>query len=701
MTPPSHEVPEAEQDAADDSPGWLLPGTLVQRFMLVTVLAVLLAGALAAWTVSRAAGEQAMHRLVSQQTDEVEVVARLLASKIEQSQKVLSTVAEGIQPVMLDSPSSLGWLLQQGLPAVRFFDAMQVVRQDGTVAINLQSGRLDSGSNLDPAERDSLRRTMLEGKPLVSGLIGGRPSEARVMFTLPLHREEGTVVGAVSGVLRLQSQGLLPPTMSLPARKDSRLLVFTRDGTILSHPDPARVMGSVRDEPGLSEVFARSRDKEQPVMGRAFTERLPGHVVSLAGMPMTQWTVARVSDAQALLAPLQGAQRRAGWLAAALIGAAALLAVACMAWLAQPLARLCHRATRLGLRAPGAHEDDAWPQGAGEVDALVLACRGLLDERSSTQLQAGLLRGQLQSILDHAPTGIIITRGERLDVVGLQAGRMLGYEPSQLKGRLARMLYVSDAEYEHLKRRVRAEFAAHGTFDGDVCFLRQDGSAVWARVLGRSVRSIPGGAGTVWMLEDLTAAREARRRENWADGLDSLTQLANRDAFSQRLHALLADRAARPDAVPAHPGEEAGEGVVLFLDLDHFTVVNAIAGHDAGDDVLRHVGRLIETQVRPVGWAARLGGDEFAVVLPGCPLARGLAIAEQLCAAVRAWEPSYQGRSYTLGVSIGLVPLSSGVYDVTAVLHAADMACYEAKRAGRGRVEVRSVQGGRAVARVA
>lgn len=84
------------------------------------------------------------------------------------------------------------------------------------------------------------------------------------------------------------------------------------------------------------------------------------------------------------------------------------------------------------------------------------------------------------------------------------------------------------------------------------------------------------------------------------------------------------------------------------------------------------------------------------MVLPGCPPGRGLAIAQQLCAAVRAWEPSYQGRSYTLGVSIGLVPLDSGVYDVNAVLHAADMACYEAKRAGRDRVEVRSVRRGRA-----
>ncbi|HAU58692.1 MAG TPA: sensor domain-containing diguanylate cyclase, partial [Comamonadaceae bacterium] len=135
-----------------------------------------------------------------------------------------------------------------------------------------------------------------------------------------------------------------------------------------------------------------------------------------------------------------------------------------------------------------------------------------------------------------------------------------------------------------------------------------------------------------------------------------------------------------------------GDGVMLFLDLDYFTVVNDVAGHDAGDDVLRHVARLLESQVRQIGWAARLGGDEFAVVLPGCTSAHGLAVAEQLRAAIQAWEPVYQGRSFILGVSIGMVVLEPGLHDVAGVLHAADMACYDAKRAGRNQVVRRVVQ---------
>src|SRR3989344_5060348 len=99
--------------------------------------------------------------------------------------------------------------------------------------------------------------------------------------------------------------------------------------------------------------------------------------------------------------------------------------------------------------------------------------------------------------------------------------------------------------------------------------------------------------------------------------------------------------------------------------------------------------------------AARLGGDEFAVVLPGCALARGQAVAEQLRASVQAWEPSYQGRSFTLGASIGVVVLDASLQAVPSVLYAADMACYDAKRAGRNRVETRHASQATASGRMA
>ena len=690
MTPPP-----GPQAAPDPAPGWLVPGALVLRLMLVAALAVALSGAVAAWLVTRASGQEAMRRVVSQQTDEVEVVARLLASKIEQSQKVLRTVAAGITPAVLESPSSLEWLLQQGLPAVQFFDTMQVARDNGELRLNLRAGQIEKAADLDPAERDALRRTLVDGKPLVSELIAGRRGEARVMFTMPLHRDDGTVMGVVAGTLRLQSQSLLPPSMTLPARDDSQLIVFTRDGTILSHSDPARVLGQVRDEAGLAPVYTRWQSQAQPVVGRGMTHVQADHIVSMAGMPLPQWIVARVSQSQALLAPLRGAQREAWWLAVASMVLCMLLAVALMGWMAQPLAQLTFKARQLlrtSARQQPAQAVD-WPRAGGEVGELVRVFQGLVQQGSLQQSRKDMVVGQFQAVLDSAPVGIVITRHGMLEVASHQACVMLGYTAQELLGRPARILYASDADYAQVGDRVRAEVAAHGAFDGDICFMRKDGSPVWARVQGRGVRPEEVHGGTVWILEDITAAREAQVQQSWGRAHDALTQLYNRAAFDERLGQLMAERSARQRAVVPAADEEGGEtqggGVVLFLDLDHFTVVNDIAGHDAGDDVLRHVARLLESHVRQIGWAARLGGDEFAVVLPGCALARGQAVAEQLRAAVHAWEPSYQGRSFTLGVSIGLVVLDASLQDVPSVLYAADMACYDAKRAGRNRVETR------------
>ncbi|WP_313082685.1 diguanylate cyclase [Pulveribacter sp.] len=698
------ELQEDERDGgAEGLSGWF-PGPLVRRLLLVAVLAVAAAGTLAGWLVWRAAAQDAMQRLVVQQSDEVELVSRLLASKIEQSQKVLATVAEGITPSMLESPASLEWLLQQGLPAVRFFDAMQVARKDGQLSVNLRYGQLEKASALDPAERDYLLRTLVDGKPLVSELIGTTAQDARVMFTVPLLRE-GRVSGAVAGVLRLQSQGLLPHSLALPARPESQLMVFTRDGIILSHPQPERVLGDVRDEPGLAEAFERWRSRGKPLSGTEdMTELRSGYVVSLSSVPMPQWMVARVTHAQAMLAPVQGVQRRAWALAAAATLAVGLLALAALVWLARPLAQLRQRAMQLlesdpAVPAPPETEAGAstWPRSAGEVDDVVHVCTRLLAHRRVHEQDSQALMRQLQAVLAHVPLGIAVTRAERVEVVSLQACRLLDYTPAELYGRdLLDLLAPASVEVGSMARQVRAQFAAHGAFDGELPLLRRDGGVQWVRAQGQLIHAGEPDRGTVWMLEDCTATRDARQQPDWKGEHDTLTMLPHRAAFEQRLRALLAARAGRdgmPAPARAAPGlyGEEGSGVLLFLDLDHFTVINDVAGHDAGDDVLRHLARLLESEVRQMGWAARLGGDEFAVVLPGATPARGQAVAEQLRAAVQAWEPAYGGRSFTLGLSIGLVPLPAGLREVAPLVYAADMACYAAKRAGRNRVEVRRV----------
>ncbi|WP_246475339.1 sensor domain-containing diguanylate cyclase [Diaphorobacter ruginosibacter] len=683
--PTEHDDPDSEID------GTLLselhvPGPLVRRMMLIALLCVALAGGLAAWVISHASGEEMTERLVRQQTDEVELVARLLASKVEQSQKVLGTVAEGITPQMLQSPSLLEWVLKQGLPAVRFFDAMEIARADGRLILNLQSGKMEPAASVDMDERDILLRTMVQGKPLVSGVLGTAAASARVMFTLPLVADDGKVVGVVGGVLRLQSQGLLPHSLGLPARDDSRLIVFTSDGVILSHPQLERVMGNVRSEPGLDKAYAQWRSELKPIStGRGDTVVVQDRLISMAGVPMPQWWVARVTESHALLAPLHGTHRSIWWTAAACVTAVGLLAMLAMAWVAAPLTRL-HRRAQSILLTQGL--PDSQPPTSAESDLL----SGALDHLEAQQLhhghQAEFSRLQLQGILEQAPVGIVITRNDQLELLSQQASLMLGFSRAELEGQLVKRLFADEAQFETLERQMREGAITRGGYEGEFALRRKDGSLLWARVLGRMAFDRTSAMAAVWVLEDMATTHEERHSPQWSRSHDALTNLPNRTAFLERLKAQLVRNAelARAEQLSA------GSGVaLLFIDVDHFTLVNDRLGHEAGDMLLKQFSSLLEELVRHVGWAARLGGDEFAVVLPDCTAARAEMIAEHIRASVEEWEFVYEGEASITTVSIGIVVAPADLEEVTPWLRAADMACYYAKRAGRNRVVVREV----------
>lgn len=156
---------------------------------------------------------------------------------------------------------------------------------------------------------------------------------------------------------------------------------------------------------------------------------------------------------------------------------------------------------------------------------------------------------------------------------------------------------------------------------------------------------------------------------------DELTGLFNRRAFEQRLQATL-------DA--AH--EKNGEHALCYLDLDQFKVINDTCGHIAGDELLRHLGQWLQARVTATDTLARLGGDEFGVLLENCTLRQARRVADSLRKAIEEFRFQWEDKTFSLGVSIGLVPFSGSGETMTHLLSTADTACYAAKEEGRNRI---------------
>jgi diguanylate cyclase (GGDEF)-like protein len=162
--------------------------------------------------------------------------------------------------------------------------------------------------------------------------------------------------------------------------------------------------------------------------------------------------------------------------------------------------------------------------------------------------------------------------------------------------------------------------------------------------------------------------------------VDGLTGLANR----RQCEEVLASELARVERF-------GGPLSVVVADLDWFKDVNDRHGHPSGDAVLREVAVLLQETLRDIDLAGRWGGEEFVLILPGTDLAGGAQVAERIRAALaRRIVLAVDGTSIPVTASFG-VAATPPATTAAELFAAADAALYEAKRAGKNRVETARV----------
>lgn len=513
--------------------------------------------------------------------------------------------------------------------------------------------------------------------------------------------------GVVSVSLALQD--LAEFLASLEAAGRSLIFVADADGTILASTDGGATLPGLQgqaaaDTARVDETLAALQARLGPlgeIQGRTSTAlRLADgsrHRVDIStftdGFGL-DWRLVISVPRTAYVATIDDRMRLS--IGIALLGLCVSLSAAMLLArrLTQPLARVSQAARLIaqGDGQPGALTLPVTTRGGSREVSELSQALGQMTQRlrgSFQRLQemTDALRrseGQLRQVMETMPVGVVVHDAQRLpQFLNRVAKRLLGLDghpltPDALAQRHTLPEGVAAALERIETRLVRA------ALDGEVAHVEnleipRGKLAMPLEGWSSPVRDDDGHVlYAVSVLQDVSQRRRAESRLIHHATHDSLTGLANRTQLVTRLDL----------AIHRRRRESRRQYALLFLDLDHFKVVNDSLGHLVGDQVLIEVARRLSTLTRDTDLAARLGGDEFVLLVEDLqdqtpPISIAERIFETLAPPIEV-----RGRQVRVGTSIGVVYGDELYEDAADLLRDADIALYRAKAGGRGRLQV-------------
>jgi diguanylate cyclase (GGDEF)-like protein/PAS domain S-box-containing protein len=327
-----------------------------------------------------------------------------------------------------------------------------------------------------------------------------------------------------------------------------------------------------------------------------------------------------------------------------------------------------------------------WKEEVAEVAGLsallefvVIWLSLLVYRQSSRQVQSHRrvvrLAAEREALLDNELVGMV-KLSDRTEVWHNKAfAALLGYGPGELAGRSSRLLYPDDASYEQVARAY-AELTENSHFRTQIQVIRKDAALLWVDL---SCAKLPDDE-SLWMMVDISRAKESETEARHLARHDALTGLANRSEFIDILKERLRE------------AERIGRQVaVCYIDLDGFKAVNDEHGHQAGDRLLKEAAQRMTAAVRSGDVVARLGGDEFVAVL--CDVLNDAEVPvalKRLVDGLAAPMAVRDGLEVAVSASIGVALYPKHGVQADQLLAFADEAMYRAKRAGKNRFAMHS-----------
>lgn len=280
-------------------------------------------------------------------------------------------------------------------------------------------------------------------------------------------------------------------------------------------------------------------------------------------------------------------------------------------------------------------------------------------------------------VLDATRQAVMITDLEgRIVRINPAFESITGWSADEVLGQTPRLL-ASGRHSQEFYQRMWEALRSEGTWEGELLNRRRDGSLFTEHISISCMRDASGGPSHyVALFTDISDRKAAEEQIRHLAQHDALTGLPNRLLLTDRLEQALSH------------AERSGQRVaVLFMDLDHFKQINDAHGHDVGDLLLKQAAERIRHALRASDTVSRLGGDEFVALLPDLHRAEeSLAIGENLRRTL--CQPfEIGGQSLQVSASIGIATYPDDSSSSEGLMRCADLAMYEAKAAGRNRVQ--------------
>jgi diguanylate cyclase (GGDEF)-like protein/PAS domain S-box-containing protein len=634
-----------------------------------------------AWLLFSAARDELKQSLSGQLEVLVSRVATELDEKVVLRVAILEAMANKFPLSTLKNEKEIERYFRDSPSLYTLIDDFYLFSPEGVLRVDwpLAPGR----RGLDMTERDYIQGVINKGRTSVSKpILGKATKQPIIVIAAPVRDANGQLVAILGGVVNLQRSRLLEPLSTTKVGQNGYFFLVGPERLTIAHPDRNRLLKPIT-APGVNPDLERALDGRFEGTVEGVNSRGLQGLFSFKRLPHTGWLLTAVLPSSEAFIAVDQLRLRAALLTLISL----ILAIAVIVLIVRRLTRPLEMLTDFLKAAHALTPLPALVHSCQETERLSDAFSQFLAQQKTTQqeLSIATLRAEaanadlrIAAIAFEAQEGMFITDAQNVILrINRAFSDITGYSSEEAIGQTPRLL-SSGRHDARFYAEMRESIQRTRSWQGEIWNRRKSGEVYPEWLTITAVTDSAGGlTHYVSTLTDISQRKAAEEKIQYLAFYDPLTRLPNRRLLVDRLQQALA-ASARSERT----------GALLFIDLDNFKILNDTLGHDKGDLLLQQVAQRLTASVREGDSVARLGGDEFVLLLddlsekPNEAANQAEAVGEKILAALN--HPyDLDGHGYHSTPSIGVTLFVGHHSSVDELMKHADLAMYEAKKAGR------------------